>query len=222
MGNDIIDDIIDEELEPSETALQPVQETAVTTTEDQLVSVGQINNAVDGVKGRIVTQAIGKIEDRKIIDKHAKDLAKVADSALSTEIETERLKDERKKADNRAEKQSIKNDLIALKTEAIRLKREKKQILKEQRANHKKRNDEMSWEKYKGKLSKMNYTYVPNKFILAMLLFFDGIVSFFNGLGAVSTAIMKAVRWLAIIALILAVIFVIPVTRKWFTNLLGF
>lgn len=181
-----------------------------------------IDEAVDEVKGKIVTNAISKINDDKIIEKHSKELADITDEALSADIETERLKTKRKRADNSAEKQSIHNKLIELKTEAIRLKREKKQILREQKAEHKKRNDEIAWEKYKGKLSKMNYTYVPNKFILAMLLFFDGIVSFFNGLGAVSTAIMKAVRWLVIILLILAVIFAIPATRNWFTNLLGF
>lgn len=181
-----------------------------------------INEAVDDVKGKIVTNAISKINDDKIIEKHSRELADITDEALSADIETERLKTKRKRADNSAEKQSIHNKLIELKTEAIRLKREKKQILREQKAEHKKRNDDIAWEKYKGKLEKMKYSYVPNKFILCMLLFFDGIISFFNGLGAISTAIMKAVRWLAIIALILAVIFAIPATRNWFTNLLGF
>ena len=45
-------------------------------------------------------------------------------------------------------------------------------ILREQKVSHKLRKDEISWNKYGKKLEKMHYTYMPNKIILAMLLFF--------------------------------------------------
>lgn len=185
-------------------------------------NLSTVTDAICDVKGKIIDKAFDKIDNDKIIDKHADKLAEIADQSLQADTEKERLKVEQSKADNKAEKQRIKNELIELKTNAIKLKRERKQALKEQRANHKKRNDDIAWEKYKDKLEKMKYTYVPNMFILRMLLFFDGIVGFFNGVGEVSKSIMKALRWFIIIAIILIVIFIIPVTRNWFINLLGF
>ena len=69
--------------------------------------------------------------------------------------------------------------------------------------------------------SKMKYSYVPNAFILSMLLFFDGVKSFFDGLGTVSTAIVKALKWVILVGLILVVLFSIPITREWIINLLS-
>lgn len=74
---------------------------------------------------------------------------------------------------------------------------------------------------YKDKLEKMKYTYVPNVFVLSMLLFFDGIRSFFDGLGTVSTSIVKAMKWVLLFGAICIVLFSIPVTREWIVNLLG-
>lgn len=101
------------------------------------------------------------------------------------------------------------------------MKREQKQQNREQKAEHKARNKAAKWEQYKDKLTKMNYTYVPNAFILAMLLFFDGLKSFIDGLGTLSTAIVKALKWVLLIGAILIVLFSIPVTREWIINLLN-
>lgn len=178
--------------------------------------------AVDNVKDKITNEALVKVDNRHSIDKHAKKLADVADKALRADIDKEDLKVEKTKAENKAKKQEIKNRLIALKTEAKRLKREHKQILKEQKADHKKRNKDILWETYKDKLEKMKYTYVPNIVILKMLLGIDGIVSFFEGVGKISTAIMKAIKWLIFIGIAIGVLMVIPTTRNWILNLLGF
>ena len=67
----------------------------------------------------------------------------------------------------------------------------------------------------------MKYTYVPNVFVLSMLLFFDGIRSFFDGLGTVSTSIVIAMKWVLLFGAICIVLFSIPVTREWIVNLLG-
>lgn len=178
--------------------------------------------AVGNVKGKIVDGALEIVDEKKSIEKHAGELAKIANDAIKADIEKEKNKVQRTHAENKAEKQEIKNKLIELKTEAIRLKREKKQILKEQKADHKRRNKNALWEIYKAKLEKIGYGYVPNIFILKMLLFIDGVVSFFEGVGKISTAIMKAIKWLIIIATIIGVLMVVPTTRQWILNILGF
>lgn len=212
-----------EELKPIEedTIIDDMQEEKALVTTD-LINNDIVGGAIVDLKGRIIDRTIDKFNNDKVIDRHAESLTDIANEGLRVEEEKERLKVQEENAKNKAKKQEIKNRLIELKTEAIKLKREKKQVLKEQKAEHKKRNDDMLWEKYKGKLSKMNYTYVPNKVILGMLLFFDGIVSFFKGIENLSSAIVKAVKWLIIIVGIVAVLFIFPTTREWITKLLGY
>ena len=193
------------------------------TQETQIQETGVgVGGAVGNVKGKIVDEAINKVDNNKSVKKHADELAKVANDAIRADIDKENLKVQRTRAENKAEKQRIKNELIALKTEAKRLKREKKQILREQRADHKKRNKDALWEIYKDKLTKMGYSYVPNRFVLGMLLFFDGVVGFFNGVGATSTAIMKALKWILIVGVIFVVLMIFPTTKEWLLGLLGF
>lgn len=182
----------------------------------------QVAEAVDTIKGGIVSKAVDKVNDEKTIDKFSTQLSEVGKESIEADIEKERLGVEEKKASNKVHKQEIKNKLLELATEKKRLKAEQKQILKEQKADHKKRNKDAKWELYKEKLGKMGYTYVPNPFVLAMLLMFDGIVSFFDGVAKTSTAIVKALKWLIFIGLIIVILMVIPLTREWFLSLLKF
>ena len=213
MEEDVIKEI---ERQANEIVEKKTQETQIQET-----GVG-VGGAVGNVKGKIVDEAMNKVDNNKSVKKHADELAKVANDAIRADIDKENLKVQRTRAENKAEKQRIKNELIALKTEAKRLKREKKQILREQRADHKKRNKDALWEIYKDKLTKMGYSYVPNRFVLGMLLFFDGVVGFFNGVGATSTAIMKALKWILIAGVIFGVLMIFPTTKEWLLGLLGF
>lgn len=190
-------------------------------TENSILSENQtVSYAISQVEGRIVGKAVNKVNDEKIIEKHSKKLANISDRAIEAETERQELIVEDKKSKNKVERQQIRNRLIELKTKTKRLKREQKQVLKEQKADHKKRNSDAKWEIYKDKLQKMKYTYVPNPFILKMLLFFDGMKSFFDGIGAVSTAFMKALKWIFIIGGIVGVLLLVPVTREWLFGLL--
>ena len=182
----------------------------------------KVANALTQVQGAIVEKAKCKINDEKIIEKHSRKLAQISDKALEVETEKEELVVAEKEADNKVKKQDIKNKLIELRTEAIRLKKEQKQVLKEQKADHKKRNKQILWETYNGKLEGIGYDYVPNKFVLKMLLACDGIKSFFDGLGKISTAILKCFKWLLIFGGLIAVLMIIPVTRNYILELLQF
>lgn len=204
----------------SETDALPVVKTEHEIAERTVVSPnGNFTAVVGGVQQDILERAQKKISSEKIVDKHAENLKKVADKALEVDAERASLTVQEQEADNKVRKQEIKNKLIVLKAEAKRLAKEQEQLNREQKADHKARNKAAKWELYKDKLTKMHYTYVPCAFVLAMLLFFDGIRSFFDGLGTVSTAIVKACKWLFLIDAILIVLFSIPVTRDWLINL---
>lgn len=204
----------------------------VTEQKKDLVSVESVkevaympNTSTDDVVGKtkqqILERAQEKIKSNKIIEKHAKKLAQISDDAIKVDSERADLKVKQQDAENKVEKQEIKNRLITLRAEAIRLRKEQKQLNKEQKAAHKARNKAAKWELYGEKLSRMGYKYVPNIFILSMLLFFDGVKSFFDGVGAVSTSIVKALKWVLLIGVILIVLISIPVTREWIIKLLN-
>lgn len=176
---------------------------------------------VGSVQTDILNKAKEKISDEKIVDKHAENLKNIADKALGVEAETASLVVEEQEANNRVHKQEIRNKLIVLKAEAKRLKKEQEQLNREQKADHKARNKEAKWGLYKSKLTKMHYTYVPCAFVLAMLLFFDGVSSFFEGLATINKSIVKAFWIVFVVGAILIVLLIIPVTRYWLTNLLS-
>ena len=196
-------------------------ETGALAEQFVLPQSGGFGAVVGSVQENILAKAQEKIADEKIVDKHAENLKKVADRALEVEAQRANLTVQEQDADNKVRKQEIRNRLIVLKAEAERLEKEQKQLNREQKADHKTRNKAAKWELYKDKLERMNYTYVPCAFVLGMLLLFDGIRSFFDGLGTVSTAIVKALKWVLLISAILIVLFSIPVTREWLTNLLS-
>lgn len=186
------------------------------------LAVSDVGGAIGEVKHKIIQKAADKIADEKIIEKHSAEIAKISDRALEVETEKQRLIVEEVNADNKVVAQEIKNRLIVLKAEAKRLKKEQKQLDKDQRADHRRRNKEAKWNIYGGKLEKLKYDYVPNIFILTMLLFFDGIKAFFDGLNAVSTAIVKAFKWVFFLGAAVAVLMAIPATREWLLTLLQF
>lgn len=181
-----------------------------------------LNSTLAKTKGKIVKGAQEILNQNGMVKHHSEALADIADKGLKAEEEIERLKVEELNANNKVKKQEIKNRLIVLRAESKRLKKEQKQINKDQKAEHKKRNKDAQWELYGEKLKKMKYTYVPNIFVLKMLLFFDGVVSFFNGVDATSTSILKAFKWLLLIGVAITIIMVIPVSREWFLSLLQF
>lgn len=207
---------MDEET-PTATAVAPV----VKRDDADAVALSTgVGGAIDEVKQKILKRAAGKVQDERLIEKHSTTLAEISDRALEVEAEKQRLIVEQVNADNKVVAQEIKNRLIVLKSEAKRLKAEQKQLDKAQKAAHKKMNKDALWEVYGEKLTKMKYTYVPNAFTLCMLLFFDGVVGFFNGVGAISTAIVKALKWVLFLGIAFGVLMAIPATREWLLALM--
>lgn len=211
--------------QPIENVTETELPTVVKTEEHEIADNSQVSANVDfgavvgGVQQDILEKAKKKIASDKIVEKHSESLKNIADKALEVEAEQASLQVQEQEADNKVRKQEIRNKLIVLQAEAKRLEKEQKQLNKEQRADHKARNKQAKWELYGDKLTKMKYTYVPNIIVLWMLLFWDGVRGFFEGLATVNTSLAKAFRWLLIIFIILIVLFTvlfsIPITREW-------
>jgi hypothetical protein len=216
-----------EDLQEIEAMIQERKQTEAAVVEAPAapvtsVTISDVGGAIGEAKQKIIQKASEKIKDDKLIEKHSDAIARISDRALEVEAEKQRLVVEAVNADNEVVAQEIKNRLIVLRAEAVRLQKEQKQLDRDQKADHRRRNKEAKWELYGDKLTKMKYNYVPCWFVLTMLLFFDGLKGFFDGLGSVSTAIAKACKWVLIGAIICGVIMAIPVTRDWFLSLLQF
>lgn len=209
----------EESKQKQDVALQPVENEVIPKSQAEL----SVTNVVGGVRQDILERAKKKINSDNILEKHADNIAKITDKAMEVDAERASLQVKEQDADNKIHNQEIKNRLIELKAKAKRLRREQKQLNKEQKAEHKTRNKQRKWEIYKDKLEKMGYSYVPCQVILGMLLFWDGVRGFFEGLGTVNSALAKAFKWLLILAGILIIaciiLFSIPVTRGWLIKL---
>lgn len=230
MDNDDLREL-EKEIKARKMAAEPGEETPTAAEAAPVVQreaqtavalSADVGGAIGDVKQKILQKAADKIKDEKIIEKHSETIARISDRALEVEAEKQRLIVEQVNADNKVVAQEIRNRLIVLSAEAKRLKAEQKQLAKEQKAAHRKRDKDAKWELYGEKLKKMKYTYVPNSFTLHMLLFFDGVVGFFNGLGAISTAIVKALKWVLLVGAAVGALMAIPATRDWLLTLMQF
>lgn len=226
--DELVSKVVDEEKMKNENKQQngnkdfvPNEKAVVTMQENTLPSCLNVSTEAEKVRNKILQATSAKIQTAKLIDKHSDGLKEVVNKQIENDIERENLIAEQVNADNKVIKQEIKNRLIVLNAEAKRLQKEQSQLSKDQREQHKTRNDSSNWEKYKHKLERMNYSYVPNFCVLKMLLFFDGVKSFLEGIGTISTAILKALKWILLIGGIAIVLFSIPITREWIINLLS-
>lgn len=167
-------------------------------------------------------EARGLVTDKKKVSKRAKDLANIADDMIENQLDTERLKNEKAASKNKVERAQIANALYEAKQNGIRLRKEAKHQSKMQKERHKAERKKAYWESHKAVLEKYGMQEGSNIIACEILLFLDGIKAFFLGLAKVSDALVKALKYILIIGGITAVLMIIPVTRNWIFNLLGF
>lgn len=157
--------------------------------------------------------------EQELESEQTEEQKKLAEEERKIEEEKASLEVQQRKAKNKVRKQEIENDLIVLRATATRLKREQRQLIKEQKINHKVRSKNARWQLHKDSLTQMKYTYVPNLIVLYVLLFINGVTGFFKGLRTVNPTLLKVIRWVAVIGIILAILFSIPSTNQWLRNL---
>lgn len=198
------------------------QQTAEQTTALSTVTGGYVAEALDETKRSIVDKAMPKINDKKLVDKHAKKLAENADEAIKTELETQELEIKKKDTSNKITRKEIANKLYVLKQEGKRIKKEQHHLNKQQKEEHRRDNNNTYWENHGSTLTEYKMHKGSNRIFCNVLLFLDGVKGFFNGLNKVSNAFVKALKWVIIVGVILAIIMSIPITRNWLLGILGF
>lgn len=188
----------------------------------ELANVAPVSIALENTAATIVEKAQEKINSERLVDKHAKALAKNADERIANEIERQNVINERTKATNTTERKAIANELYRIKQEGIRLKKEQIHLSKMQKAQQKAEKSHAYWEAHKNTLEQYKMHEGSNKFACDILLWLDGVKCFFNGLSKVSDALIKALKYVLIFGGAFAVLMAIPVTREWLLGLLGF
>ena len=132
------------------------------------------------------------------------------------------MKTEKAASKNKVERENIANALYKAKQDGIRLRKEAKHESKMQKARHKSEKKKAYWVAHEGVLKEYGMREGSNIIACEILLFLDGVKCFFNGLSKVSTAIIKAFKFVLIFGGIFALLMVIPATRDWILSLLGF
>ena len=181
-----------------------------------------VDVALDATAATIVTRAQERINSDRIVDKHAKALAKNADARIKNEIERQNVENERKAANNEIDRKTLANALYKIKQESKRLKKEQAHLTAMQKQTHRQQRSAAYWEEHKETLEQYGMKQGSSRVACEILLWLDGVKSFFNGLSKVSDAIVKALKWILIIGGSFAVLMIIPATRNWLLSLLGF
>lgn len=198
------------------------QKTAEQTTALTTVTGGYVASALDETKKNIVDKAMPKINDKRLVDKHAKKLAENADEAIKTELETQELEIKKKDTSNKITRKEIANKLYVLKQEGKRIKKEQKHLNKQQKEEHKRANNNTYWENHGTTLEQYGLHKGSNRLFCTILLWLDGIKGFLNGIDKVSNALLKALKYVLFIGLLIGILMIIPVTREWLLKILGF
>lgn len=201
---------------------QKIQEAKERNNEVQVIENAPVSVALENTAATIVEKAQERINSERLVDKHAKALAKNADDRIANEIERQNVINEKQKANNKAEKKAIETELYKIKQEKKRLKKEQEHLTDMQEQQQKTEKIHNFWETHKATLEQYKMHEGSNRLACKILLWLDGIKCFFNGLSKLSDALMKALKYVFIFGGILAILMIVPVTRNWLLNLLGF
>ena len=203
---------------PVESAKQDVVE----QVEQKEAGVSLAAPAVMEAAKASMDEASNLVNDKKKVKKRAKDLADIADDMIENQLDTERLKNEKAASKNKVERAQIANALYEAQQEGVRLRKEAKHQSEMQKARHDAEKKKAYWETHKAVLEQYGMHEGSNVISCEILLFLDGVKAFFLGLAKVSDALVKALKWILIIALVIGGVMIVPVTRKWILTLLGF
>lgn len=177
---------------------------------------------LDETVANIVKKTKERVNEDKYVDKRAEDLAKVADKHLKNEIEIRNVQEARREAKNKTDRKEIANTLLTLKEKSKRLKKEERHLSEMQKARHKREKIHEYWEAHKETLELYKMREGSSRFACSILLWLDGVKSFFIGISKVSDALVKALKYVLISAAVFGAVMAIPVTRNWLLTILGF
>lgn len=190
------------------------------TSEDS--TFDQIGSIIEQNAYSIASEAAARVNNPKKVDKHADELADAIDMQILNAIEAKKVQEKIKAARHLIDKKKLKNELYQIEQEGKRLRREEKHLNELQKARHKQEDYDTFWSTYESTLTNYDMKKGSSRVFCRIILALDGIKGFFNGIGKVSTAIVKALKFLLIGGTIFGILYAIPITRSWIQAIFGF
>lgn len=194
-----------EVVEPTNKQIAPTepprQYAQMTAPMSQFVSQSTIKSG-DTVSDEVTQKIQGSVDDalknEKYVKRKSRKLAKVGDRLVEEEIKGRDNIASAKRAQNKVDRQIIKNNTYIAKQEKKRAVKEQRHLNKCQRETHKQEIASYRWREYGEMLKKYGYDKTPATWVFRSIVFFDGAARFLDALNKANNKLFKALKFVII------------------------
>jgi hypothetical protein len=167
------------------------------------------NTVSDEVTDKIQGEVNTALKDEKFVKKKSRKLAKVGNKLVEEEIKYRDNKASARRAQNKVDKQIIRNNFYIAKQEKKRATKEQRHLNKCQKETHKQEIADYRWKEYGDMLQGYGYKKTPSSFFFKCIVVIDGIARFLDGLNKVNNKLVKAMKWIIGMGVIVGAYFLI-------------
>lgn len=173
----------------------------------KLIATATIDNDTvsDEVTDKIKGEVNKALKDDKFVAKKSRKLAKVGNRLVEEEINAQDNVASHKKAQNKVNKQLIKNNLYVAKQEKKRAVKEQKHLNYCQKEKHRQELADYRWQEYGEMLKQYGFNKTPASWIFNTIVFLDGLARFFTGLDKANNKLIKALKFVIIGVIIVGI-----------------
>lgn len=163
----------------------------------------------DEVTDKIQQSVDDALKDEKFVKKKSRSLAKTGSRSVDVEIEYRNNRVEARKAQNKVDKQTIKNSLYVAKQEKRRAVKEQRHLNQCQRETHRQEIASYRWKEYGDMLQGYGFKKTPSNLVFKVVVFLDGAARFWDGLNKANNKLVKALKWFIIVGAGVGIYFLI-------------
>lgn len=149
----------------------------------------------DEVTGKIKGEVNKALKDDKFVARKSRKLAKVGNRLVEEEINAQDNIASSKRAQNKVDKQLIKNNLYVAKQEKKRAVKEQRHLNRCQKEKHKQEIADHRWSEYGDMLKQYGFNKTPASWIFRSIVFLDGLARFFTGIDKANNKLIKALKY---------------------------
>lgn len=171
------------------------------------------NTVSDEVTQKIQGEVNTALKNDKFVRRKSRKLAKVGDKLVEEEIKFRDNKANARKAQNRVDRQTIKNNLYVAKQEKKRAVKEQRHLNRCQKETHRQEIADYRWKEYGEMLSNYGFKKTPSSFVFYIIVFFDGTARFLDGVNKANNKLIKALKYIIIIGILVGAYFL---AKKYF------
>lgn len=163
----------------------------------------------DEVTDKIQQSVDDALKDEKFVKKKSRSLAKTGSRSVDVEIEYRNNRVEARKAQNKVDKETIKNSLFVAKQEKRRAVKEQRHLNQCQRETHRQEIASYRWKEYGDMLQGYGFKKTPSNLVFKVVVFLDGAARFLDGLNKANNKLVKALKWFIIVGAGVGIYFLI-------------